>query len=664
MLSSEAMLKARIVVLARQMEPVAKALGRLGVIHLRSSLEDSGGELEAEQVGDGIQRCQILQRRLEHLLDLVRVAPQERPRGEAGLSVDRIEDVLNSLESQASAWSQEVEGLEEALADTEEILRELAPFREVRSPLTRLAESPLLDLKVGAVGRARLEEMRGAMPDGVLLIPLSEEREGAGEAAEVMVVSSRRRRYAAETVLGDHAFEEKRVPAYREKTPAAVYKEAEERRNGLQARAVELRGLLAEFGRGHAEELMQAARSLDVQCRLLEAEQNFGATWATAVISGWIPAVQADALRRTVMDATGSQAVVEVREPNRDEIEQGRVPSHVSLPPFVAPFQRLVHGYGVASYMEIEPTVLFAATFLLMFGIIFGDLGHGFCLLAIGLVMRRRAAQAAVRDVGFVIAAAGAASMLFGTFFQGSLFGKSLVDMGFPLTFGFEPIRFEGAGAGATEHVVRYLVLAVVLGMVLISLGAILNVVNRLRSGDYEGGLLGQFGLVGIVLYWGALGLGIKLLVAGAGAADPWIAVLAIVLPLVVLALHEPIYALLTHRKALWREGPLMGLFEGLIEAVEAAMVYMANTFSFLRVAAFALSHAALCFAVFVLERLVDGLPGGPVWSAAIFALGTAVIIGLEGLIVTIQILRLEYYEFFTKFFRGEGFRYEPFRLE
>jgi len=107
-----------------------------------------------------------------------------------------------------------------------------------------------------------------------------------------------------------------------------------------------------------------------------------------------------------------------------------------------------------------------------------------------------------------------------------------------------------------------------------------------------------------------------------------------------------------------------MGLFQGLIEAMEAVMVYLANTFSFLRVAAFALSHAALCFTIFVLERLVNDLPGGPVWSAAIFLLGTAIIIGLEGLIVTIQILRLEYYEFFTKFFRGEGVRYEPFRLE
>jgi V/A-type H+-transporting ATPase subunit I len=90
----------------------------------------------------------------------------------------------------------------------------------------------------------------------------------------------------------------------------------------------------------------------------------------------------------------------------------------------------------------------------------------------------------------------------------------------------------------------------------------------------------------------------------------------------------------------------------------------MSNTFSFLRVAAFALSHAALCYTIFVLQELVAEVPGGPVLSAAVFVVGTAVLIGLEGLIVTIQIMRLEYYEFFTKFFTGGGVRYEPFKLD
>lgn len=664
MFSPVAMRKARIFVLERQAERVARALGRLGVMHLRSSVEEAGGELQPEEVGDEIQRCRALRDRLGRVMDLLEVAEAERVPAGSRISVEETDTLVRLLESQVSSQSEQLAELAQALADTEDILSELAPYRDVRAPLSRLAESAFLDLRAGRATPMQLAEIRSAMPDGVLLIPLGQDVAAPGEPAELMVVSSRRRRFAAETVLNECGFEEKQVPPYREETPAAVYARAEGKKNALQERIAELRRLLRGIGRRHADELGRAARALAVQLKLLEAQQNFGTTWATAVISGWVPAAQVDELRRAVMEVTGGQAVVEIREPDAEDIEGGRVPSHVVQSRFLAPFQKLVHGYGVASYTEIEPTLMFAVTFLLMFGIIFGDLGHGLCLLAVGLLTRKFARGAAARDVGYVIAVAGVAGMLFGTFFQGSLFGKSLADLGFPLTLGFEPIRFEGEGAGAPEHVVRYLVLAMALGVALISLGTIVNIVNRLRSGDYAGGLLGRFGLAGIIFYWGALGLATKLVVVGAGALDLWLAVLVIGLPLLVLVLHEPIYALLTHRRPLWGGSPLMGFFQGLIEAMEAVMVYLANTFSFLRVAAFALSHAALCFTVFVLQRLVNDLPGGFIWSAAVFIFGTAVIIALEGLIVAVQIMRLEYYEFFTKFFRGEGVRYEPFRLE
>jgi V/A-type H+-transporting ATPase subunit I len=467
-----------------------------------------------------------------------------------------------------------------------------------------------------------------------------------------------------ETVLDEHGFEERPIPAWEEKTPAAVYREAAERSRALAERAAGLRAALRDVGEPLAEELRRASEALSVQLRIYEAERNFGTTWAATLISGWVPAERADEVSRVVMEVSGGRAVVEIAEPEADEIQQGRVPSYAPHSGLLVPFQRLAQGYGVPSYTDVEPTLLFAVTFLLMFGIIFGDLGHGLCLLAIGLLTRRWARTAGARDIGFVIAASGVAGALSGVFFQGSFFGKSLADLGFPLTLGFEPIRFEGEGAGAGEHVVRYMLLAVGLGVVLITLGAALNIISRLRRKDLEGGLLGRFGLVGVIFYWGVLAFAVKLAVAGAGAADTWLVLILIVLPLAVLVLHRPVHALLTRGKSLEGEGPVMGLFQGLIEGLETVMVYVANTFSFLRVAAFALSHAALCFTIFVLYRLVNGLPGGPVWSAAVFILGTAVIIGLEGLIVVIQIMRLEYYEFFSKFFQGGGTLYEPFRLD
>jgi V/A-type H+-transporting ATPase subunit I len=360
---------------------------------------------------------------------------------------------------------------------------------------------------------------------------------------------------------------------------------------------------------------------------------------------------------------------VEITPPSEEDIEQGLVPSCTEYSAWLAPFARLVRGYGVASYTEIEPTILFAVSFLLLFGVVFGDLGHGLCLIAVGLLVRRMRRGEATRDIGSVIASAGGASAVFGTFIQGSFFGKSLLDWGFPLTLGFEPIRFGGHAGAASDNVTRYLILALLAGMILISLGAILNVINRLRRGDFVGGLLGRFGVVGIIFYWGVIGLGVKLAVVGSSPSDTWIGATVIGLPLVILMLHAPVHAFLRKRSGSSDEagvggGLIMGMFEGAIEGMETVMTYVSNTFSFLRVAAFALSHVALCYTIFVLQSLVADVPGGPVFSAVVFVLGTAVLVGLEGLIVTIQILRLEYYEFFTKFFKGGGVRYEPFKLD
>jgi V/A-type H+-transporting ATPase subunit I len=286
------------------------------------------------------------------------------------------------------------------------------------------------------------------------------------------------------------------------------------------------------------------------------------------------------------------------------------------------------------------------------------------CLLAIAFLVWRHSAGQVGKDLAFIVGACGLSSVVLGTFFTGSYFGHSLRHMGWRWTLDFEPLRLgANAGTDAGDSAMRYLLLAIILGVALISLGLVLNILNRFRARDYEGMVLGRFGLAGIVFYWGVLALVIKFVVAGAGPADVWLGLLVGV-PLVLVALHEPVFALLTGRRPLFHEGPLVGLFESALEVLETVMVFASNTFSFLRVAAFALSHTALCFTTFVLEDIVgQHLPLGAVWAVLVFMVGTVVIVGLEGLIVAIQVFRLEYYEFFTKFFRGEGHAFRPFRL-
>jgi V/A-type H+-transporting ATPase subunit I len=109
--------------------------------------------------------------------------------------------------------------------------------------------------------------------------------------------------------------------------------------------------------------------------------------------------------------------------------------------------------------------------------------------------------------------------------------------------------------------------------------------------------------------------------------------------------------------------GLLVFIMEGFVEMLESASTYISNTVSFLRVGAFALSHAVLSFIVFYLSGMVAGLEGGPVLAFIITVFGNAVIILLEGMIVAIQVVRLQYYEFFSKFFAETGVAFTPFRF-
>jgi V/A-type H+-transporting ATPase subunit I len=102
---------------------------------------------------------------------------------------------------------------------------------------------------------------------------------------------------------------------------------------------------------------------------------------------------------------------------------------------------------------------------------------------------------------------------------------------------------------------------------------------------------------------------------------------------------------------------------EGIVEILESTIYYVSNSVSFLRVAAFALAHTVLSTIVYLLAHMVGGGPGGVVFSILVILVGNAIIIVLEGLIVTIQVVRLQYYEFFSKFFTESGEEFTPFIL-
>jgi V/A-type H+-transporting ATPase subunit I len=207
---------------------------------------------------------------------------------------------------------------------------------------------------------------------------------------------------------------------------------------------------------------------------------------------------------------------------------------------------------------------------------------------------------------------------------------------------------------------------AIGIGIILMSFGLIFNVINHIRRGHLLAGLLDKFGVAGILFFWGGLALLLKSSAIHASGLMPLVIILFLVVPVLGWTLKEPV--------EYWRKrrsqpgtghGSLSAAFmESPVEVFEGLMSYFSNTISFVRLAAYAMSHSALLLAAFMMAEQVRHIHavGGPL-SLLVVLFGNLVAIVLEGIVAAVQALRLEYYEFFSKFFAGNGQPFQPFSL-
>jgi V/A-type H+-transporting ATPase subunit I len=199
-------------------------------------------------------------------------------------------------------------------------------------------------------------------------------------------------------------------------------------------------------------------------------------------------------------------------------------------------------------------------------------------------------------------------------------------------------------------------------GVILNSIGLVLNIVNLFMMKKYEGALFSKTGLSGLLLFWYALFIALRCVFGGRFSRFDMPGLL---LPVFCIFFGPLFWRFFTGERPVLAHGLMTFIMEGFVEILETASTYISNTVSFLRVGAFALSHAVLSYIVFRFSEEISGLtfPLGSGAALLIMIFGNAVIIVLEGMIVAIQVVRLQYYEFFSKFFVETGVEFTPFRF-
>ena len=353
---------------------------------------------------------------------------------------------------------------------------------------------------------------------------------------------------------------------------------------------------------------------------------------SATIVAGWVPEDDLDDLEGR-MAAHGTSVV---RLPRQPFVEP---PTRLAGAPLQRSLQPLVRTYAVVPYEDVDPSLFAGLTYVLMFGMMFGDVGHGLVLAALGVWLwrSRHPRVASVRHLWPFPVAAGLVAAVFGL-----LYGEAFGPTGLVPTLWLAPL----------DEPVRLLVVAVGAGAVLIAASYVIGTINRWREAGPAGALYASSGIAGVAVF-----LGGALLAGGLAWGRSALSIAGGVVTGVGLVLT--FVGLLAEAG-----GGGAGIGQAVIELFDTVVRVFANIVSFGRLAAFGLTHAAIGFAVWSGTTALWGPGIGRVVAAAVlFTIGNVVAFALEALVVGVQALRLEYYELFSRIFTGEGRLFAPWHV-
>jgi len=649
MLVAETMNRISVLIMKEDMEAVVKEIAMSGVLHLTRIEEMDAWADSLSNVGVSTLSAEY-SKRMRRINDLIQeLSPKDLGRESAGgeeiglLDLRQVDKEVDRIEKEVEPALASRRSLNEKLSELKGLQGQIESLAPSGMSIAGLMHSTLLSTAVGVIDESRLDDVRKALSTvPSVVLPYRQD----GKRVSIVGVVLRRDKTRLDAALQQAGFAEARLPQDLGEVSTEIQARAGEKageiEDQMEMAKADLRGVTEKV----LPDLMDMSRRVQAAVLLLNIKEYCKVTEKTCLFSGWVPEEETGDLVSRIKQMTNGSAVIEVTRADKllDAGEGGaEVPVLFKQPPFLKPFGLLISGYGTPSYRMIDPTIFVGITFLAMFGMMFGDVGHGLVLLAGGLLMTFKSRK--WHEAGKLGVYCGVASMIFG-FLYGSFFGLEHL---LP-TLWLKPL----------ENMTDLFRAAIAFGVLMVSLGIVLNVINSFRARSFWENFFDKSGpLVGVV-YWAGIGIVLKIMISGGGSLHPAIFYGLFIAPLGVFTLRGPLLKLMGKQRRNFPDGVGTYIMESVVEVMEILMGYLANTISFIRVAAFGLAHAGLFVAVFSLAKVVADRPGGLLFSWLVLILGNVVIILLEGLVVTIQALRLEYYEFFGKFFKGLGSKYEP----
>lgn len=440
-------------------------------------------------------------------------------------------------------------------------------------------------------------------------------------------------------------FERIHIPDFVHGTPVSaetsLSMEIEVAENSLKETQTEIAAIFEE----NADKLSEIKGELMLLEKVYEARQFVVGLGDRMSITGYVTTRDIKKLKKVYQDVDSAE--IEVMPADSDK--RIKPPTKLRNNWFTKPFVSFMQMYGLPSYFSIDPTPFLALTYSLLFGMMFGDLGQGIVLMLVGyLIYKKTGSQLAA--IGLRI---GISSAFFG-FLYGSFFGnETFLTPIFTNWLGFQHKPIDLMNPSFT---MTLMIGTLILGSVLIVTSIIINIIISFKKKNYAEIVFSQNGFAGLIFYLFLLG-GIGLSIAySISIFKLWTIILFAIMPLLMIFFKPAIARVIKGEKAFPEK--FGGYFvEGFFELFEVVLSYATNTLSFLRVGGFMLSHASMMLVVYTFV----GMSGTIVGQSVILVIGNLFVMGFEGLIVGIQVLRLEFYEMFSRYFEGDGKPFQAF---
>ncbi|WP_300408534.1 V-type ATPase 116kDa subunit family protein [Lagierella sp.] len=430
-------------------------------------------------------------------------------------------------------------------------------------------------------------------------------------------------------VLRSLNFNEMQIPEGFKRKPSEILERLNKEYSDLKSKKDQELSYIETFKKTNISGLVQALKDRYNNLNLEETKGQLAVSDRFFYLAGWIS--KGDS--KWLYDELKSKYNVDITFHEAGDYNI-KPPTKLKNNKIFKPFELLVKMYGTPNYEEVDPTPFFAITYMILFGSMFGDVGQGLVFAVAGMLV----SKFVNRDFGGLITRLGISSTIFG-FLYGSVFGIEDI---------ISPILFS-----PYENINTILIMAIILGIILLIMSYTLGAINYIKSDNYEELYFGEKGIAGFLLYLSILGI------VAYNVLDFKLIPSFLYIGIAVLSIGVMIFKKVLFQKFVLKErvGLPNGYFiESSFSIIETIISIFSGTISFIRVGAFAINHVGLFLAFSTIGKMIGTQTG----SIVMTVIGNIVILGLEGLIVFIQSLRLEYYEMFSKYYVGDGREFIP----